>query len=232
MVTKKPEISVLIVNYKQEKDLKSLLKGIPSFLKGLTYEILVFDNSSELDKSNQYKLFSLNKNIGYGSAINYLSLKARGEYLLILNADVSFKGTLKPYFKNFKDNQDFSKGILSLGKPDVLYFLPLLSSFRVAKRFSSYAFLIPTNLFRGVGGFDWNYFMYFEDDDLAYKLKKLNIHSLFLDSPLVVHKKTYTNTSFKMRKKYYYKSLLYFLGKNKKPWGYLFAPLIYLKIKI
>ncbi len=232
MLIKKPEISVLLVNYKQKKELYNLLKSLPEFLKYISYEVLVFDNSLDLEESKDFYLFSKNKNIGYGAAINYLSLKATGAFLLILNPDVKLSGILVKEYKKFLKYQDFNKGILSLGAADKLYTLPVFSKLSKKKRFSSYAFLISTNLFRIIGGFDWNYFMYFEDDDLALKLNKFDIVSVYPNTPLARHVKSYKNTPFKKRKRYYYKSLIWFLRKNKKILGYFFIPFVYIKLKL
>lgn len=215
------KISVLVVNYNQQQELNALIGSLDTFLKGLSAEVLVFDNSGDFKPKNGVKVYSVDKNIGYGTAINFLSTKASGKHFLILNPDVTFN---RPFLKAFKKylNASLKTAVLSLGKADKQYTVPFFVHFSSKKRFSGFAFLIAKHAFKQLGGFENSYFMYFEDDDLSLKLKKFGLKTLYLKKPTANHKKTYSNENFRKRKKYYYDSQLIFLKRNHKFFYFVF----------
>lgn len=228
---KKTEVSYLIVNYNQEKDLASLIKDIRKNSTGLEYEILVFDNSGEIKQSTDFKLFTFDENIGYGPAINYLSTQAKGRNLLVLNPDVKIVKPLREAVSSY-EKSGIKKGILGLGKDEKQYGIPLFSSFKKKKRFSGYAFIISKELFKVVGGFSSDYFMYFEDSDLCERLKTFKVYSDFTETSYIKHKKTYKNLKFRKRKLYYYESLLIFLKQHRKVAYYFYFVPLKLLVKV
>ena len=224
--TKKPKLSIAVVNYKQDNELFTLVKSLKSKLK-TNYEILVFDNSQSLKKHDDYKLFNLGKNVGYGAAVNYLSIKAAGTYFMVLNPDVKVIDNLDIALEQYK-NLNLKFAIYSLGKSEKLYNLPLFTKFTKIKKFSGFAFLTTTTFFKTIGGFDINYFMYFEDDDLCRRLTPFKLSVFLPQTTFVKHTKTYTNESFKKRKLHYYKSLKVYLKTYYPVLFYIYSPLIYL----
>lgn len=234
MATKKLKkilVSYLIVNYKQKIDLDLLITSLPEKSFGVEYEILIFDNSTELNSKDYPYVFSLGKNIGYGRAVNFLSQKAVGEYLVIMNPDVNILRPLISAFKKYK-KLSLQKGLLGLGQSEKVYSLPLLTYLSKKRRFSGYAFIIHKNLFKSIGGFNPEYFMYFEDSDLNERLYKLGIKAVNLRRPFVSHKKTYVNISSQLRKYFYYESLLLFLKDHRRVYYFLFSPLLIFLLKI
>jgi hypothetical protein len=228
MDLKKQKISVLVVNYNQDQNIHALLSNLKTFFKGLNYEVLVFDNSNTLKKSSDYKLFSLQKNIGYGSAINYLATKAIGDYFLITNNDLAYSGFFKKYFSDFLKTP-VNVGVLSLDKAQKLYKAPILNLFSSKKRFSGHSFLVEKHVFKALGGFDNNFFMYLEDDDFAKELEKFDIKTEYLTKFVVNHTKQYRYLDAK-RRFYYYSSVIYYLKKhNKISYFIFFIPLSILK---
>jgi GT2 family glycosyltransferase len=215
MDTKKVEVSILIVNYNQQKDLMLLLKSFKNLLKNITYEVLVFDNSCNLKKSNYYNLYTLGENIGYGAAINYLAMHAVGNNYMIVNPDSTIKPNVEHVYTDFL-SKGLPYGVCSLGVKDKLYTLPFFTRFTRKHRFSSFAFFVDKNVFKSLGGFDPNYFFYFEDDDFALELMKFNVKTYYPKKVCAVHKKTYTNINLFKRRYLYYSSLIYFLKKNYK----------------
>jgi|GEM_PF-5851563 len=220
-LAKQEKISVLVVNYNQQKELNALISLLKPFLRGLNYEVIVFDASNNFKAKNDVKYYSLSKNVGYGTAINYLATKASGDHFLILNPDIELNGFLKPDFQKYLES-DLKTVVISLGKAEKQYSVPLIAHFKGKKRFSGFSFLIASHAFKQLGGFDNSYFMYFEDDDLNIKLKRFGLKTMYLDKPLITHNKTYKNKTFKTRKKYYYDSQLIFLRKNHKIFYLLF----------
>lgn len=82
---------------------------------------------------------------------------------------------------------------------------------------ASGAFLCVTfQKFGEVNGFDDKYFMYYEDVDLCYRLKKSGTHLKFLKNVKAVHKGEYKNRSiFSKHFRWYLNSLFKFLSTQK-----------------
>ncbi|OQX92967.1 MAG: hypothetical protein B6D58_00300 [candidate division Zixibacteria bacterium 4484_95] len=88
----KHKISVLIVTFNNAHTIIDCIDSLKrQSLKD--FEILIRDNNSKdstLDLVKQYNdvvVYSSQKNEGFAPAVNYLSSKAKGEYLFILNPD-------------------------------------------------------------------------------------------------------------------------------------------------
>lgn len=92
------DLSIIILNYNQEKLSQICLENCQKQISGLDYEIILVDNNSE-EKNKKYLIslkekypqvkFIFNKeNLGYAKANNEAIKKAQGEYILILNPDV------------------------------------------------------------------------------------------------------------------------------------------------
>jgi len=87
------KISIIIVNYNDQKWLKKLFDSIKSQTY-TNYEIIVVDNDST-DNSVDFiernytkaKLYR-SKNLGYGNAANTGSKQATGEFLIFLNPKI------------------------------------------------------------------------------------------------------------------------------------------------
>lgn len=70
---KMKNLSICIVNYKANKELKRCLASISKFTKGMSYEVIVIDNS----KDNKW----------YPGGNNLALVNAKGKYILFLNPD-------------------------------------------------------------------------------------------------------------------------------------------------
>ena len=223
MGIKNLKASFLIVNYKQTKEIFRLINLIEEQFN-YDFEILVFNNSNNKIKTNSVNVFqySVGKNIGYGKAINYLSIKARYDYLFILNPDIAIVGDLNESLRIFV-NKHLKWAVLSLCAAEKLYTHPFFGKLlRSEKRFNGSAFIVYKEYFKILGGFDPNFFLYFEDCDFALKLKKFGLKTYFPKIEYVKHLKIYKNVTFTTRKIYYYESLLHYLKKNFKHYFYIY----------
>ncbi len=87
-------LSIIIVNWNTEKQLKWCLNYIHQRTKDLDYEIFVVDNASE---DGSVKMVEVNypevklivncRNLGFAAANNKAIKRAKGKYVLLLNAD-------------------------------------------------------------------------------------------------------------------------------------------------
>ncbi len=71
------DVSVCIVNYKADKELKRCLESIKRFTKRVSYETIVIDNS----ENNRW----------YSGGNNLAAARAKGRYLFFANPDVYFE---------------------------------------------------------------------------------------------------------------------------------------------
>lgn len=90
---KKPIVSIIIVNYKTEKEIESCILSIKKHTK-IPYEIIVVDNNDmtafeKVLKKDFPKVIYLKpfENLGFGSGNNFGSKQAKGKYLFFLNPD-------------------------------------------------------------------------------------------------------------------------------------------------
>ncbi|MCP4580226.1 MAG: glycosyltransferase family 2 protein [candidate division Zixibacteria bacterium] len=86
------KVSILIVTYNNASTINRCLESLRR-QESADFEILVKDNASVdeteeiLAKYENIKVFTDNKNLGFGAAMNYLAKMAEGEFLFILNPD-------------------------------------------------------------------------------------------------------------------------------------------------
>jgi len=112
------KISVIITHHQTLELLDLCLKSIKKNIGDLEYEIIVVDSESQ--KKNQeflkyehpeIKLIAFKKNLGYSKIINAGLKEAKGEYILILNADIIIlDGTISEMLKYIE--KDKSIGII------------------------------------------------------------------------------------------------------------------------
>jgi GT2 family glycosyltransferase len=178
-------ISIIILNRNGETWLKPLYESII----GQTcadYEVILVDNDSSdrsLEMTRAYprvQVAAFTRNLGYAPAYNLASTLARGDYLLMLNNDTILAANfvevmtaavrrtkarlLTPTVKNYEGTNAGYCGlnIDLVGYPGAH---PLQRPFYA----DGCALMIDATLFRALGGFDRDYFMYGEDVDLSWR---------------------------------------------------------------
>ncbi|MDO9399787.1 MAG: glycosyltransferase family 2 protein [bacterium] len=109
------DISIIILNYKSKDLVLNCLKSIKEADFGLLkYEIIVVDNNSQdglkeiLELQNLQIIFIESaKNVGMGAGNNLGIRKAQGEYIVIMNPDITvFKETFKNIYDFMEVNSD------------------------------------------------------------------------------------------------------------------------------
>lgn len=109
---KKPELSVILINYNDKDNLKECLLSLQEHLSPSLAEILVVDNSSSdgsVDFLQQHfpevRLICNSENVGYARANNQGIRESRGKYILLLNTDtVVYPYTLNVLLEEIKAN--------------------------------------------------------------------------------------------------------------------------------
>ncbi len=120
------DISVIIVNYNVKEFLQNLIPSIHKAARNLSCEIIVVDNAST-DGSVEYiskklpevNLISNEKNIGFGAANNLAMLRAKGNFLLIINPDtIVSEDTLQKLLEFFKTKPQAGAAGCKILNPD------------------------------------------------------------------------------------------------------------------
>lgn len=93
MNSKKPLVSIIILNWNGKKWLKNCLPAVRK-IKYNPIEVLVVNNGSTDDSESfvkknfpEFKLVDIKKNMGFAGANNYAIARARGKYVVMLNND-------------------------------------------------------------------------------------------------------------------------------------------------
>ncbi len=186
------------------------------------------------DNKNINFFFS-EKNLGFGAGHNFLSEKSKGDKLLILNPDIKFieKDFIKKLSESFSDEkvavvgprlltdkkivQRYDHGELK----GVFAKIALNSGNSYWKNrdeisevawVSGAVFLIKKDVFDSIGGFDENFFLYKEEEDLCLRLRKEGYKIVYNPKIKVLH---YGSVVAK-KSDHMQKSVDYFLEKHFK----------------
>lgn len=263
-MNKKPEISILIVHYRNEPDLIECLNSIYEFKPKASFEIILVDNSerktitNKLNKFKFIKYIPSAKNLGYGVGMNLAASYAKGEFLFILNPDVVFtKNIIDPLLKKIFGSKQMGiiapllyspqgkileQGAKEINIKNIIFkysFIdkiwprnPISENYWINKwdknlqkvdNVPGTAFIIRNELFKKIGGFDSNFFLYFEEFDLCKRIRDLG-YKIYIDpvSPLI-HKWGTTTRQLSNKNEIFKKSRFYYF---KKHFGLLLASVL------
>ena len=182
------DITLILVTYRSEK---LILKNLEVLRR---FPVIIVDNSNsnELDlivqKYNNIKLIKSSKNLGYGKANNLAIKSAVTSFILIVNPYIILDvGSINNLLKSFLKDPD-KIGILgpSLYDEDMnrrtngsKSYVNQLKGHKVSNKSNNIpsdetcceflmgcCYLMKRDFFNILGGFDTNFFMYYEDCDL------------------------------------------------------------------
>ena len=240
-----PDVSVVIVNYNGRKYLYDCLSSLSTLdYPGDKLEILLVDNGSS-DGSGEYvarhfpdvRLLRLPQNMGFARGNNIGVQAAQGEYVAFLNTDMRVDpGWLTELVRVVQSESDvvcvgskilswdgnaldFAGGALNFygmgfqpeespsGEADTPYEVLFACGG---------AMLINRQVFLESGGFDENYFAYFEDVDLGWRLWLLGYRVLLAPRSIAFHHGHATGKRFASEKRalLYERNALYTVIKN------------------
>lgn len=108
------ELSIIIPAYMEEENLRNILPRVNNVLRdtGIDYETLVVDTMGEMDEtkrvSRENKALYINREKGnsYGDAVRTGIKKARGRYILFMDADGSHSPEFIEQLCEHKDGND------------------------------------------------------------------------------------------------------------------------------
>lgn len=200
----------------------------------------------KIKNKKSFTILENKENFGFSKGNNIGAKRSKGKYILFLNSDtiVEDRGFLEMvrYLKNNKDvgilgakmkNQDGSEQP-SVG---VFYNLPnvfamlfgweRLGMFRSSPNHiksvdwvSGASMMVKKELFEKFGGFDENFFMYVEDMEICFRVKKSGLLVNFFPNIKISHV-SHGSSNRKFAIVNIYKGLLYFYKKHKSFWQYI-----------
>jgi len=198
-------ISVVIVAFKSDHILQSLLSSIPSH-----YEIIVIENSLQNEtkinlesKFSNLEVLIPNENLGYSGGVNLGVKRSKYKFVLVLTADVVFSlemiqnfekfieqfnnfALLAPVYENSTVHQNFK--IFHNNKVDKIK----IKNFYLTEvdEIDGAFFLLNKSEFKTTKIMDENFFLYFESTDLCYQLKKNKKKMYVIENLKFKHKGT------------------------------------------
>lgn len=233
------KLSILIVNYNTEKYISDLLISIDKqSMSNTDFEIIISNNVqnsnltkmlelSEVFQKLNIQVVQLKKNIGFGRAMNEAAKLSKGDHLLVINPDVVLSDPeyLMKMFEFIADNPNYGvitsrayndEGEYKNDRYKYEFFDDLGYKDQICW-FQGSLLFIRSIVFKEVNGFDKDYFMYCEDEDLCYRIKNKGYPLLKNHQLSFYHKGGVSEPS--QNYDYYYrhfKSMLLFMHKHKE----------------
>jgi len=174
------EVTIILVSHKSKNLVLNFIKNFYT-----KYNILIIDNSNDIDLKNilekKYPEITIRiiENNGYASAINYGSKLVKTNYFLISNPDI--EGLTPINIDKFLDvaknlNDNFSllgPRYIGADKKSHIQSNPKIEIAEM-KFISGACMFFKKEIFDKLGGFDENFFLYFEESDFCLRAHKIN----------------------------------------------------------
>ena len=183
------DITLILVAYRSEN---LILKNLDILKK---FPVIIVDNSNSdelnsiIDEFDNIKFIRSNKNLGYGVANNLAISYSATPFILIINPDIILdEESIKTLFESFLNDPE-NIGILGPSLYDEnmkrrtngsISYIDHLKGISVSNLYNNIpedntcckflmgcCYLMKRDFFNSLGGFDKNFFMYFEDNDLC-----------------------------------------------------------------
>tara|TARA_B100001093_G_scaffold445072_1_gene448500 strand:+ start:734 stop:1579 length:846 start_codon:yes stop_codon:yes gene_type:complete len=224
------DITAIITSFRSEKKIINCLKSL-----GKDIKIIIIENSNDEKLKNKLeneypnlKCILSDKNLGYAKGNNLGLSMVKTKYALIINPDAEVHHqAIDNFFLATKTKPNFSviAPYIQETKDDFLYRNTEKGIYEV-KNVKGFAMFLNLEQFKGIGFFDENFFIYFEEIDLCRRLIK-NDKKIFLDTSIIIkhaggtsHEASINYEMEKSRNWHWMWSTFYF---HKKHYGYMIA---------
>jgi len=175
-------ISIILITYKSESIIYSFLDKVPN-----NFPVIIVDNSKNFQlKENVEKKYSnvqvfLSENNGISKALNFAVSKIETKYFLQISPDIKFDFKDLQIFKKLADN--LNDNFAALGPKHLNVDkkshrqISKNNDFDVIDSIHGSCMFINKKNFLDIGGFDENFFLYFEETEFCYRAKQKNYKS-------------------------------------------------------
>lgn len=206
--------SIVIPNYNGKAFLNDCLKSISIALKyspDTKVEVIIVDNGS-INPPKQTTIY-LKQNMGFGYAVNTGVKKAKYEYIIVMNNDLTIhKNWFSQIVKNIKKYPNYAcyyglvltKDGTKIESEGFKYYMSgkaininngvLFTQKNKIKNKSIAIWGAPASIiiykkeiYNKIGGLNASFFAYIEDVDLAYRLAKNNFKTLYIPTAISNH---------------------------------------------
>jgi N-acetylglucosaminyl-diphospho-decaprenol L-rhamnosyltransferase len=211
-------IGLVIVTYNSAGVLENCLASISN-----GHEIVVVDNASKdnsvaLAQARGAHVIANDKNVGFGAACNQGAKALSTTYAFFVNPDAVLAPAaideIEKAISKFPDAGGFAPAVWIRGEAATFRTQSLLEE--QGRRFMSNdlaptdyaeigfmdgaAFVCSLESFWRIGGFDEDLFLYFEDDDLSFRMKQNGVKMIYVPFSVVTHlKKMSSGNSYKLK---------------------------------
>ena len=212
-----PRVSIVVPVYNQIDYTLRCLAAIAQHTSDIAYEVIVIDDCSPDRRMAQLRdianlhLYRNAQNRGFLSSCNEGAAHARGEYIVLLNNDTEVQpGWLHAILEVFADRPDAGIVGAKLVYPDGSLqeaggicwqdgsawnygrhgnaLLPEFNYLRETDYCSGACIAMPRTLWNQLGGFDESYApAYYEDTDLAFRMRAIGWKVYYQPQAVVVH---------------------------------------------
>jgi N-acetylglucosaminyl-diphospho-decaprenol L-rhamnosyltransferase len=209
-------LAVQVVNYKTRAYLERCIASVLRDLEpsGLEYEIHLLDNASGDDLSafeDRCSVHVADRNLGFGAGHNLLASMTGARHLLILNPDVEFIAAdtarrlgacvEEPGVTAAGPKLVTGEGVAQQWDHGLLHGVRAQISYRAGASYwrdttvrqddvawvSGASMIVEHAAFEAIGGFDEQFFLYKEDEDLCLRLREAGGRVVYEPSIVVRH---------------------------------------------
>lgn len=189
------DITIVIPSYKSKRLIFKHVKNISKRI-----QIIIVENSRDkhlkdvLNKKYKNVKVTLEKNIGYGNAINKAANLVKTKYFFVINPDTKiYSSTLNLLVRNCKKIKKFG----AISPNHILYKKKKYERIIVEKEvLTGGAMLFETKIFKKMKGFDKNIFLFYEDNDYFTKCKNNGYKLYIIMNSFHDHKKKSKGSAF------------------------------------
>jgi len=199
-------IGFAIVTYNSERVLPACLESIPSGYEAVVVDNASKDNSVQIARSLGARTIVNEKNTGFGSACNTGAKLLSASHVFFLNPDAVLAegavsemekaielypeaGGFGPAIKTVGKRQKFRKHSYpqNQGRPSKTDVPP--AGLSEVDFLDGAALVCNLELFLKLGGFDERIFLYYDDDDLCYRMRLQNKTLIYVARAEVYHQR-------------------------------------------
>jgi len=260
-----PLVSIITVNYNQTDVTCALLESLNK-ISYPNFEVIVVDNHSTEDDPKRIKqlypniVFIENPiNYGFAAGNNYGLMKARGEYVLLLNNDIEVPPNfMEPLVEKLEQNPGIgavSPKIKFYYQPDTIQYAGYTPINKVTMRNTAIgywekdrgqydkdyetayahgaAIMVPMHVVKEIGLMSYIFFLYYEEADWCVRIKEAGYKIYYVGHSYVLHKESVSTGKLSALKIYYQnRNRIVFMRRNQSGKDFYLALLYQLFVAI